>query len=680
MKMKQVVLAMVFAAGAMFVSGRDLCYSGNGSTGWDTDNTRRCWTDQALGSRTFYVEGDNLLVDDTLMINGVRVMQNTSAWLAATIVPGNLEFNIADTFTVTSSGYNFFGAQSIVKNGAGTLTWDFSGSNNGYTTPVIISNGVLVCSKSNGYAGYVPVQNNALREYIINNGAELRVTARNCFGKCDLYTIAGAGGGCVRVKKGGKFSLYVPDKSAHCGSSVWDLYLEGGDVDFQAVGVSGNELGLLLINHKLSVLGDTACAISNTPGYACQYLAINKFTPTTFDIADVTGDDNPDLKLDIPLTQASGGTPQFVKQGAGTLLMLTRTNLFKSDMVIKEGTVKLDYHPGQTSEFGSCGTTVLGDLTVAGRTITVCDSGKLELMQRNMFVAYSGGVNGGNTIASELVITNGGTVLAHGGLNLGPVTVADGKIEFFNVDYGWGALSVRGTMKVRGTTPFTLKFRGTQCRQILYREYATVFDVADVTGDAEADFITGLPFVMPNYADYYTDSTTGEIYPYGFVKTGAGTMVTTGDSYSGAIAMNGEVRVTEGTLQVDGNIGKSSAVVVSAGAYLAGVGTVNNVQIAAGGGFRKTANQTEPLKLRGNLTIGANPVIRIDNLDGGPSNKIRATLFTVTGTVTGAENLGNATVYLDNAVWGRGRYIIEYSASTRTCSIKGVNGTRLMIR
>ena len=674
MKAKHIAMAIGLASLAVSVAhGRDLLWTWYNARTWDLGSDRQNWND--MGSdpvvRTCFQNGDNVLFDEE------RVPTMDSVTVGANVAPGNLVFNITNAFTASSGGYNFFAATSIIKNGPGTLTWHFSSSNNGYTTPVEINEGVLVCSYANGYSGYVPVLNNALREYIINSGAELRVIARNCFGKVDLYTLNGAGGGCVRLKKGGKFSLYLPDQSNHVGSSVWDLYLEGGALDFQAKGAN-DSLGLLLINHKLSVSGDTAYVITNTPGYSYQHLAINKSTPTTFDIADVTGNDDPDLTLDLALTQYPGGTPQLIKQGAGTMRMLYRNSLFKSDMVIKEGTVSCDYHNPTVSEFGSNGTTVLGDMTVAGRTITVQDTGRLEFMQRNIFTSYGGGVNGGNGIATELIVKDGGTVFVHGAANLGPLTVTDGNIQFAVTNYGWGAFSVRGTMKVRGTKPLTMQFRGNQCRQILYRNYATVFDVADITGDAAADFITGLPFVMPDYADYYTDSTTGEIYPYGFVKTGAGTMVTTGDSYSGAIAMNGEVRVTEGTLQVDGNIGKSSATVVSAGAYLAGTGTVSSVQIAAGGGFRGKAVQTEPLKLLGNLTIGANPVIRIDNLDGIAESRIKAQLFTAAGTVTGAENLNNATVYLDDAVWDRGKYKIDYANGTLT--VKGVKGTKFVIR
>ena len=644
---------------------KDLTWSGGN---WNF--TDASWKDGSGNTSTF-VNGDNVLFDDTLASGTVN--------LTETVAPGSLVFNVANALNVASSGNNFFGASSIVKNGAGTLTWAFSAnSNNGFTTPVVINGGVLICDGPNNFGAFAPVLNNALRDYIINNGAELRVAARNCFGKCDWYVLAG-GGNCVRLKKGGKFSLYLPDKSSNVANSVWDLYLEGGTLDLQAKGAN-DTLGLLLVKNKLSVLGDTAYVIANVAGYDYQHIAINKSTPTYFDISDVTGDDNPDLTLDISLTQDISGTPQLVKQGAGTMLMLKKNNIFKSNMVIKEGTVSLDYHNPAVAEFGTCSTTVLGDLTRSGRTITIQDTGKLEIKQRNIFVAYGAGVNAGNTIVSEFIVANGGSIVLRAPSNFGPLTFNGGSLELDEtVNYQWGAFSVRGALKVCGSAPTVLKAKGSQCRQILYRDYATVFDVADVTGDAAGDFISDIPVVLPNYADYYTDSTTGQKFPYGFVKRGVGTMVTTADSKNvGAIGMNGEARVTEGTLQVDGNLGNSSAVVVSAGAYLAGTGTVNNVQIAAGGGFRCKAGQTEPLKLLGNLAIGANPVIRIDNPDIVDEDDVNVKLLSVAGNITGAENLADATVYLGDDVWEPGRYEVSYSGGILT--VKRLKGLMIIVR
>lgn len=667
MKATPIVLAICLTslAASTTLFAKDLTWSGGN---WNYADAS--WKDGSGNASTF-ANGDNVLFDDTQV-------PGTTVNLTATVAPGSLVFNIANSLKVSSSGNNFFGASSIVKNGEGTLTWSFNNSNNGFTTPVVINRGVLICDTANQYGGYAPVKDNATRNYVINDGGELRVTARNCFGKCDAYALS-AGGNVVRLKKGGKFSLYLPDKSSHVGNSVWDLYLEGGTLDFQAKGAN-DTLGLLLINHKLRVSGDTPYVIANVAGYDYQHIAINKTTPTIFDISDVTGDGDPDLTLDISLTQDISGTPQLVKQGAGTMLMLKKNNIFKSNMVIKEGTVSLDYHNPAVAEFGTCSTTVLGDLTRSGRTITIQDTGKLEIKQRNIFVAYGADVNAGNTIVSEFIVANGGSIVLRAPSNFGPLTFNGGSLELDEtVNYQWGAFSVRGALKVCGSAPTVLKAKGSQCRQILYRDYATVFDVADVTGDAAGDFISDIPVVLPNYADYYTDSTTGQKFPYGFVKRGVGTMVTTADSKNvGAIGMNGEARVTEGTLQVDGNLGNSSAVVVSAGAYLAGTGTVNNVQIAVGGGFRCKAGQTESLKLLGNLAIGANPVIRIDNPDLVSEENVNVKLLRVVGNITGAENLADATVYLGDDVWEPGRY--EVSCSGGILTVKRLKGLMIIVR
>lgn len=657
------VLAFGLSAVAMAAVGRDLLWTGGGSNVWNLDTSNTPWQNQADGSATYYATSDNVLFDDTL-VPGISTVSVNGAGFG----PGTLVFNIANSFTVTSSNprMGFFwnpGVTSVVKNGSGTLTWTFSsGSTTTENIPVYINDGVLVCNAtSQNPSGYVPRYGNYTRDYIVNDGGELRVTYRHCFGHGGNYTIATAGGGVVHVKKGGKFSLYVPDKSAQCLNSVWDLYLEGGTLDFQAKGYDGYT-GLLLINHKLSVSGDTACVIAGNTNFDNAFISINKLTPTTFDIANVTGDAEPDLTMDCPITQQKDGTPQLVKQGAGTMLMRNRNTFFFADVVVKEGTLSLDSVNGETGASKGMNT-VLGKMRESfGRKITIQDTGVLDVKYRNLFTSYGAGEDGNNLIDAEIIVKNGGTFAIRGSANLGPLTVEDGSIQFFDgVNYGWGALSVRGTMKIRGTMPFTLERHGTQCRQILYRSYATVFDVADVTGDANPDFVSELPFVLPDYADYSTDPTTGEKYPYGFVKTGVGTMAlkANNNNSGNSLDMNGEVRVLEGTLQADGDISKSSAVVVSAGAYLAGTGTVNAVQIAAGGGFRGNASQRKPLKAKGNLTIGANPVIRIDNPDGVAEDKVKAKLVASEGAVVGAENLGDATVYLGDSVWDRSKYIID---------------------
>ena len=114
------------------------------------------------------------------------------------------------------------------------------------------------------------------------------------------------------------------------------------------------------------------------------------------------------------------------------------------------------------------------------------------------------------------------------------------------------------------------------------------------------------------------------------------------------------------------------------GAFLGGTGTVNNVTVDLGGGFRQTAGNVEPLKIAGNLAIGANPVFRIDNPAGLSAKSIRAVVFAATGNVTGEENLASATIFLDDVQQNRGAWLVEYSSGR--CTVKAHSGTMIVIK
>ena len=117
---------------------------------------------------------------------------------------------------------------------------------------------------------------------------------------------------------------------------------------------------------------------------------------------------------------------------------------------------------------------------------------------------------------------------------------------------------------------------------------------------------------------------------------------------------------------------------VAAAAFLSGTGTVSNAEIAAGGGFRQKAGNATPLKVTGNLTIGANPVFRIDNPENLDAKSVRAVMFSATGTVAGAENLANATFYLDGELQKPGTWIALYSSGL--CTVKAHSGTMIVIK
>ncbi len=679
------MMVFIVLAAAAGVHASELLYTGNGSSLWsDNDSTIKNWNTPPTpdGNPVRYYQNDDVLFSDTL----IPAICGTIVSMSRIMTPGNLVFDITNTLRVINNGTGalFFGATNIVKTGSGSVDWCLWGGNgNNSTTPVQIKAGTLILSAPNSN-NYAP-RNGNTREYIVDAGAELRVTNRNSIGKADQFTLQASGGAVVKVKSGGRMSMYIPDGVAPDNNSVWELHLDGGShLDFLAKGMNTQGAPLLRVLHGLYVAGSGAVCITQgfSPytgaAYTYQDLGICSNETTIIDVADTVPGPDMDLYMNLPFSNP--GTvrqPLLVKQGAGTFrLACTKVgSTFKADVLVKDGTLQLDYPPSGTV-FGESSKTLLGDLTVEGRTITIADSGQLAFLQRNMFSSYSYGADGNNKIKSEVVVTNGGTIAfgtGEQGYNcFGPLTLHDGNMTFGAINYSWAAFGVRGTMKIRGTKPLVLKKAGTTCDQILYPGYATTFDVDDITHDSLPDFVSDLCITIPG-ASYRTNS-LGVAYEYGFIKTGGGTMNVLADC-SGSNGQTNEVRVQEGTMQVDGKFHLKSTVVVSAGAYLSGTGTVGNVTLAAGGGFRQTCRGgSATMTIAGNLSIGANPVIMVDNPDAMPVKKVKASVFKATGTVTGAENLANATVLLDGVDIGQGRWSVDYDAAAKSLAVKAIAG------
>lgn len=674
-------------SGNVTAAPRNLLWTGAVSTTWDFNAASLNWIDRDAENSpaVVYRAGDNVLFDDTL------TPTLTSVYVPApggTLAPTDVMFNIANTVVVT--GGEFFTRWGrLEKTGPGTLIWRFTTSSGSNAYPVYISGGCLQLDEPNQMYAYMP--NGVVpREYVIGAGAELRVTQRNCLGKVDNYISRAS----VKVLKGGLFSLSIPDKLNHAGSAVHTLTFDGGEISLNAKGAD-SKYGLLLITSKLCVTGDTPVVVANGANFSsltdCQFLAINRDAPVTFDIANVTGNDEPDLTLTVPLTHYHENyqNAKLVKTGAGTMLLnkIAHSN-FRANVDVREGVLRLDWEnpnagqagqPASNTQFGQNSLTVLGNMETAGRTITV--QSRLEMYNRNLFCAYGGGENGGNRVQSEVVVTNGGTLFLWAPQNFGPLTFVDGTLELdANKDWGWGAIGVRGPVTIRGTTPVTWTAPAAESntgRQILYREYATSFDVADVTGDAAADFTTELPLVLPSHLDYTTNS-LGVRYSYGFNKTGAGTCVLKGDDRKqNALAMNGEARVQAGTLQIDGALSKATAV-VSAGAYVSGTGLVHHVSLAAGAGFRKAARTDQPLVATGTVTLGEQCIIRLDNPDNLPLYRVKAAILAVSGTLADEANLENVVVYLDDVCQPPTRYTVTYENGT--VMVQGLDGTTVIVR
>jgi hypothetical protein len=216
-----------------------------------------------------------------------------------------------------------------------------------------------------------------------------------------------------------------------------------------------------------------------------------------------------------------------------------------------------------------------------------------------------------------------------------------------------------------------------------------VFDIADVTNDSTADATFGVPFII-GYGYFRTDTAWGdhklEDWKFGFRKTGAGTMRIAAPKMSiknadvpsklASRSFNGDSKVEEGELCVDGDLSLSDTVRVSADAYLSGTGLVNNVSIAQGGGLRVRDGQKDALRIGGTLSVADG--IKIDVLLSADADvrDAKAKVLTVSGEIEGAESLVSASVFVDGVSMPN----IKLRLDDGAFSLRYMRGTTVVFR
>ncbi|MDX9792963.1 MAG: autotransporter-associated beta strand repeat-containing protein [Kiritimatiellia bacterium] len=226
----------------------------------------------------------------------------------------------------------------------------------------------------------------------------------------------------------------------------------------------------------------------------------------------------------------------------------------------------------------------------------------------------------------------------------------------------YNAFAMVGTITVTGTEPSYILSTGSSYNSIhmAYKTYnlSRTFNVADVTGDTNADLIVSARLIRS--VESPTDCS--------LVKTGDGTMVLSAANVYGGTT--GTTTVNDGTLLVSGSLDSptvnvndggtllvsssapmpAATITIAAGGTFGVAGTVassvNNLTFAEGSNVSWTydgaANTAGLVNVTGTLTLPA--VATIDLSGTGPLSSGQVLFSATDGTVAGATDLSGWTI------------------------------------
>jgi autotransporter-associated beta strand protein len=354
-------------------------------------------------------------------------------------------------------------------------------------------------------------------------------------------TLTKSGAGPIRLTaanthSGGTFveqGVLALDNADALGGATAGITLTGGSLDLNGLNVT---LGFLS--------GTGGGAITNTSA-----------TPATLTLDVAT-----DSSYACQINDTTGAGPvSLVKKGVGTLTS-NGGGSFTGSVTIDDG-----LFVANTWVFAAANWCSFGNAQVAGRTITVNAPGALSFTSNDVF----GNAATNASLLPEIILN--GTSLESTRYNLiGNIILNGSTLSQSSSDTGdYLGYQFKGDITVTGTTVSNIQGSG----KPNHLSSDTIFNVAEVSGNADVDLVVSTPLVDQSGA-------FGKA-PGGLTKVGPGTMALDGfNSYTGV------TRVAEGVLSLGtSSLSDLAGVEIETGAVLNlahfDIDTVASLTIAA---------------------------------------------------------------------------------------------------
>jgi len=579
--------------------------------------------------------------------------------------------------TITYSGVIANGAMALTKTGAGALT--LSGANT-YTGTTTVSAGSLkagVTSVANTSGAF---GNNSAISFANVSGAILDITGYNT--QVGSLTGGGTTGGSVTLG-----SATLTTGGDNTSPAAYAGVISGASGALTKIG-SGTQIlsGTNTYGGKTTVANGTlSFSAGNATSTASQPLGANAaldlgVATTSSGILNYSGTGAATLAKNINALGNGGDTIQNSGTGALTLsgsLVKNNTKLtlsggsngiivtgvisggttsnFNSDLNVTAGTTTINTvgtYYGPTNIYNA-GTLVNGAAGVlpAGTVVTIGASGDgavtntYNLGGFNQTIAALNSVSNGGSTNVNTVTNTGTSTLTLSGVNSDSTPVNGTFSGVIGNGTGTTSLTVTGgTQTLSGTNSYTgattvsagtLLINGSTSAgsAVAVSSGATLGGSGTVNG---ATTLTGA--TIGTSPSTLTLSNT-------LTSTGASTLAS-----GSTVNVAGAKSVTSGTLLIEGTLGGSGSTSVSAGAYIAGGGTVTGaLSIGSGGFIAPGSTSIDTLTTNGILSLDSSATYQWQlNSSGTPvADKIVANGLTLaSGSVFNFADLGSGTIAL----------------------------------